>query len=172
MVTKYSLHYTVVAYCCGNITFPAQDVSPLLQNVTVSGIFTHKQWDLYMSYNLSEAQPELLNLFSSTLHWYCTLYSDTRGAAAPAVALTSSVSHRTRITNIMATLTISSKRPYHIIVFGATGFTGQFVVEEVARTCTEGPGGSLQWAVAGRKRDRLEKTLIQAADALCTCLTQ
>jgi len=68
MVTKYSLHYTVVAYCCGYITFPAQDVSALLQNVTVSGIFTHKQWDLYMSYNLSEAQPELLNLFSSTLH--------------------------------------------------------------------------------------------------------
>ncbi|KAK9956665.1 hypothetical protein ABG768_014384 [Culter alburnus] len=67
----------------------------------------------------------------------------------------------------MATLTTSSKRPYHIIVFGATGFTGQFVVEEVARTCTEGPGGSLQWAVAGRNRNRLEKTLIQAADALC-----
>ncbi|KAK7150937.1 hypothetical protein R3I93_012012 [Phoxinus phoxinus] len=67
----------------------------------------------------------------------------------------------------MATLTTSSKRPYHIIVFGATGFTGQFVVEEVARTCTEGPGGLLQWAVAGRNRDRLEKTLIQAADALC-----
>ncbi|XP_042602696.1 saccharopine dehydrogenase-like oxidoreductase isoform X2 [Cyprinus carpio] len=66
----------------------------------------------------------------------------------------------------MATLTTSSKRPYHIIVFGATGFTGQFVVEEVARTCNEGPGGTLQWAVAGRNRDRLEKTLVQAADAL------
>uniref|UniRef100_A0A673HY69 Saccharopine dehydrogenase-like oxidoreductase n=1 Tax=Sinocyclocheilus rhinocerous TaxID=307959 RepID=A0A673HY69_9TELE len=47
----------------------------------------------------------------------------------------------------MATLTTSSKRPYHIIVFGATGFTGQFVVEEVARTCNEGPGGTFQWAV-------------------------
>uniref|UniRef100_A0A8C1R2V6 Saccharopine dehydrogenase NADP binding domain-containing protein n=1 Tax=Cyprinus carpio TaxID=7962 RepID=A0A8C1R2V6_CYPCA len=70
----------------------------------------------------------------------------------------------------MATLTTSSKRPYHIIVFGATGFTGQFVVEEVARTCNEGPGGTLQWAVAGRNRDRLEKTLVQAADALRTCL--
>ncbi|KAF4099677.1 saccharopine dehydrogenase b [Onychostoma macrolepis] len=66
----------------------------------------------------------------------------------------------------MATLTTSSKRPYHIIVFGATGFTGRFVLEEVARTCNEGPGGTLQWAVAGRNRDRLEKTLIQAADAL------
>lgn len=69
----------------------------------------------------------------------------------------------------MATLTTSSKRPYHIIVFGATGFTGQFVVEEVARTCTEGPGGSLHWAVAGRNRERLEKLLIQAADTLCMC---
>uniref|UniRef100_A0A672PUL1 Saccharopine dehydrogenase-like oxidoreductase n=1 Tax=Sinocyclocheilus grahami TaxID=75366 RepID=A0A672PUL1_SINGR len=67
----------------------------------------------------------------------------------------------------MATLTTSSKRPYHIIVFGASGFTGQFVVEEVTRTCNEGPGGTFQWAVAGRNRDRLEKTLLQAADALC-----
>lgn len=75
MVTKYSLHYTAVGYCCGNITFPAQDVSLLLQSVTVSGIFTHKQLDLYMSYNFnwSESQPELLNLFCSILHWYCTL---------------------------------------------------------------------------------------------------
>ncbi len=96
--------------------------------------------------------------------------SDSRGAAA--VSLTSSVClRRARITQTMATLTTSSKRPYHIIVFGATGFTGQFVVEEVARMCTEGPGGTLQWAVSGRNRDRLEKTLIQAADALCTCLT-
>lgn len=98
-----------------------------------------------------------------------TVYSDSSGAAA--VALTSSVClPRTRIKHTMATLTTSSKRPYHIIVFGATGFTGQFVVEEVARTCNEGPGGTLQWAVAGRNRDRLEKTLVQAADALRTCL--
>lgn len=66
----------------------------------------------------------------------------------------------------MAALKTSSKRPYHLIVFGASGFTGQFVVEEVARIIEEGPGGTLQWAVAGRSRHRLEKTLSQAADAL------
>ncbi|KAG9282646.1 saccharopine dehydrogenase-like oxidoreductase isoform X1 [Astyanax mexicanus] len=54
-------------------------------------------------------------------------------------------------------------RPYHIIVFGASGFTGRFVVEEVARAASEGPGGSLRWAVAGRNRHRLERVLQQAA---------
>uniref|UniRef100_A0A671WS63 Saccharopine dehydrogenase-like oxidoreductase n=1 Tax=Sparus aurata TaxID=8175 RepID=A0A671WS63_SPAAU len=58
-------------------------------------------------------------------------------------------------------------RPYHVIIFGATGFTGQFVVEEVARTAAEGPGGApLKWAVAGRSRQRLEDVLGRAAGRL------
>ncbi|XP_071761250.1 saccharopine dehydrogenase-like oxidoreductase [Centroberyx gerrardi] len=61
---------------------------------------------------------------------------------------------------------VTSSRPYHIIVFGASGFTGQFVVEEVARCTAEGPGGSLKWAVAGRSRQRLEGVLNQAARRL------
>ncbi|KAG7461123.1 hypothetical protein MATL_G00206630 [Megalops atlanticus] len=65
----------------------------------------------------------------------------------------------------MATTT-SSSRPYHIIVFGASGFTGQFVVEEVARTSAEGPKGTLKWAIAGRSRQKLEKVLEQAAGTL------
>uniref|UniRef100_A0A8C1WF38 Saccharopine dehydrogenase-like oxidoreductase n=1 Tax=Cyprinus carpio TaxID=7962 RepID=A0A8C1WF38_CYPCA len=60
----------------------------------------------------------------------------------------------------------ASHRPYHIIIFGASGFTGQFVVEEVARTASEGPKGSLKWAVAGRNRTKLEKVVEQAAGAL------
>lgn len=68
--------------------------------------------------------------------------------------------------------TVTSSRPYHIIVFGATGFTGQFVVEEVARCAAESPGGSsLKWAVAGRSRQRLEEVLKQAAGRLCMCPT-
>uniref|UniRef100_A0A8C5BE28 Saccharopine dehydrogenase-like oxidoreductase n=1 Tax=Gadus morhua TaxID=8049 RepID=A0A8C5BE28_GADMO len=63
---------------------------------------------------------------------------------------------------------VTSKRPYHIIVFGASGFTGQYVVEEVARCATEGIDGPLKWAVAGRSRARLEKVLEQAANTLCT----
>ncbi|KAG7244258.1 hypothetical protein INR49_004396 [Caranx melampygus] len=61
----------------------------------------------------------------------------------------------------------TSDRPYHIIIFGATGFTGQFVVEEVARCASETAGGSaLRWAVAGRSRQRLEAVLEQAARRL------
>ncbi|XP_051503012.1 saccharopine dehydrogenase-like oxidoreductase [Myxocyprinus asiaticus] len=66
----------------------------------------------------------------------------------------------------MDAFSTSTGRPYHIIIFGATGFTGQFVVEEVARTASEGPKGSLKWAVAGRSRPKLEKVLEQAAGVL------
>ncbi|KAM3603388.1 uncharacterized protein V6R79_021224 [Siganus canaliculatus] len=62
---------------------------------------------------------------------------------------------------------VTSSRPYHVIIFGATGFTGQFVVEEVARRATESPDGSpLKWAVAGRSRQRLEDVLNRAAGRL------
>lgn len=66
----------------------------------------------------------------------------------------------------MAKVETSPSRPYHIIIFGATGFTGQFVVEEVARTASEGPKGTLKWAVAGRSKTKLEKVLEQTAAAL------
>ncbi|GLD58343.1 saccharopine dehydrogenase-like oxidoreductase [Lates japonicus] len=66
----------------------------------------------------------------------------------------------------MARVETSSSRPYHLVVFGASGFTGQFVVEEVARTVSEGPKGNLKWAVAGRSKQKLEKVLEQAAGAL------
>lgn len=66
----------------------------------------------------------------------------------------------------MARVETSSSRPYHLVIFGASGFTGQFVVEEVARTASEGPKGSLKWAVAGRSKQKLEKVMEQAAGAL------
>lgn len=66
----------------------------------------------------------------------------------------------------MPSVETSPNRPYQLVVFGASGFTGQFVVEEVARTAAEGPNGSLKWAVAGRSRQKLEKILEQAAGAL------
>uniref|UniRef100_A0A8D3D2R0 Saccharopine dehydrogenase-like oxidoreductase n=1 Tax=Scophthalmus maximus TaxID=52904 RepID=A0A8D3D2R0_SCOMX len=56
--------------------------------------------------------------------------------------------------------------PYHLVIFGASGFTGQFVVEEVARTVSEGPKGNLKWAVAGRSKQKLEKVVEQAAGVL------
>ncbi|XP_070828396.1 saccharopine dehydrogenase-like oxidoreductase [Chaetodon trifascialis] len=66
----------------------------------------------------------------------------------------------------MARVETTSSRPYHLVIFGASGFTGQFVVEEVARTLSEGPKGSLKWAVAGRSKQKLEKVLEQAATVL------
>ncbi|XP_054626111.1 saccharopine dehydrogenase-like oxidoreductase [Dunckerocampus dactyliophorus] len=66
----------------------------------------------------------------------------------------------------MAGVHISASRPYHLVIFGASGFTGQFVVEEVARTVSEGPQGNLKWAVAGRSKKKLEQVLEQAASVL------
>ena len=43
-----------------------------------------------------------------------------------------------------------SERPYDLVLFGATGFTGRLVAEELARTA-----GSLRWALAGRDPERL-----------------
>ncbi|KAG7328060.1 hypothetical protein KOW79_008004 [Hemibagrus wyckioides] len=66
----------------------------------------------------------------------------------------------------MAARGSSSSRPYQLIIFGASGFTGRFVVEEVARSSAEVPGGKLVWAIAGRSRDKLEKVLQEAAQQL------
>ncbi|XP_041952240.1 saccharopine dehydrogenase-like oxidoreductase isoform X2 [Alosa sapidissima] len=68
----------------------------------------------------------------------------------------------------MATVTTSSRRPYHVVIFGASGFTGQFVVEEVAKAIGEGPEGNLKWAVAGRSRRKLENVLNHVANTLDT----
>ena len=52
-------------------------------------------------------------------------------------------------------------RKYDIVVFGASGFTGQFVVEELARIEEEESG--LRWAVAGRSQDKLEAVIQEVA---------
>ncbi|OPJ72651.1 saccharopine dehydrogenase-like oxidoreductase [Patagioenas fasciata monilis] len=54
-----------------------------------------------------------------------------------------------------------------LVVFGASGFTGQFVVEEVARTASSGElRGALRWAVAGRSREKLQAVVQRAAESL------
>ncbi|NXC24926.1 SCPDL oxidoreductase, partial [Campylorhamphus procurvoides] len=65
--------------------------------------------------------------------------------------------------------TKAGERPYDLVVFGASGFTGQFVVEEVARAAAaagEGQlcGGPLRWAVAGRSREKLRAVLERGDD--------
>jgi len=44
-------------------------------------------------------------------------------------------------------------RPYDIVLFGATGFTGRLVAEYLARNAPK----ELRWAIAGRNRDKLEQ---------------
>lgn len=56
-----------------------------------------------------------------------------------------------------------SEQKYDFVVFGASGFTGQFVVEEIARIADEEAG--LTWAVAGRSMERLQKILEKASKA-------
>jgi short subunit dehydrogenase-like uncharacterized protein len=50
-------------------------------------------------------------------------------------------------------------RPYDVVVWGATGFTGRLVAEYLATHY--GIGKSVKWAIAGRSRDKL--TQVQAA---------
>ncbi|XP_076464634.1 saccharopine dehydrogenase-like oxidoreductase [Babylonia areolata] len=56
---------------------------------------------------------------------------------------------------------MADSRPYDLIIFGATGFTGQFVVDEVARV--EEEEETLSWAVAGRTMEKLQKVLAQSS---------
>lgn len=60
-------------------------------------------------------------------------------------------------------MTETSKK-YDIVIFGATGFTGKFVIDEVVRTESEVP--NLKWAVAGRKMRTIQETLEKAAERM------
>ncbi|CAL4206864.1 unnamed protein product, partial [Meganyctiphanes norvegica] len=59
------------------------------------------------------------------------------------------------------------KKIFDLVVYGATGYTGQYVVEEVGRVAAaEVTAGHepLTWAIAGRNRDKLSKALQVARD--------
>lgn len=55
-----------------------------------------------------------------------------------------------------------SEKRIDFVVFGASGFTGQFVVDEVARVIEE-EGGSMTMAVAGRSMEKLQKVLKESS---------
>lgn len=55
-----------------------------------------------------------------------------------------------------------ANRIYDLVIFGASGFTGQFVVEEVARQTNDIP--NFKWAVAGRKEKKLRQALEKATE--------
>lgn len=51
---------------------------------------------------------------------------------------------------------------HDVVVYGATGFTGKLVAEYLARTY--GVGGTLSWAIAGRRQEALEQVRDQLAE--------
>ena len=59
------------------------------------------------------------------------------------------------ITVSAAEMAERGERPYQITVFGATGYTGKFVVEELKKRQTKG----VAWAVAGRNEEKLKAIL-------------
>lgn len=59
-------------------------------------------------------------------------------------------------TGVGRTAFAMSTRKYDFIIFGATGFTGQYVAEEVSRIAEK---EGITWAVAGRNASKLRKVL-------------
>lgn len=55
-------------------------------------------------------------------------------------------------------VTMSGSRQYDVVVFGSTGYTGQFVNEELYRIQGEGKR-QLKWAAAARSQSKLEAYL-------------
>ncbi|MDQ4052057.1 MAG: saccharopine dehydrogenase NADP-binding domain-containing protein, partial [Actinomycetota bacterium] len=53
-----------------------------------------------------------------------------------------------------------TSRPYDLVLFGATGFTGALTADYLARN---GPQG-MKWALVGRNRDKLETIRARLAD--------
>ena len=49
-------------------------------------------------------------------------------------------------------------RQYDLVVFGATGYTGKFVAEEIYRIQTEGRR-PLKWAAAGRNESKVRQAM-------------
>jgi short subunit dehydrogenase-like uncharacterized protein len=48
-----------------------------------------------------------------------------------------------------------AKRPYDIVIFGATGYTGEHVARSVQRMVDDGSWPNVRWAVAGRSQSKL-----------------
>jgi short subunit dehydrogenase-like uncharacterized protein len=54
-------------------------------------------------------------------------------------------------------------RPYDIVVFGASGFTGRLVVDYLSEKYPVGK--PVRWAVAGRDREKLEQVIAEACES-------
>lgn len=57
---------------------------------------------------------------------------------------------------------MATARPYHVVIWGATGFTGRLVAEHLSR---DYKGGEVKWALAGRDQTKLEKLRLELSEA-------
>jgi short subunit dehydrogenase-like uncharacterized protein len=53
-----------------------------------------------------------------------------------------------------------------VLIFGATGYTGQYVIEEMAR---KGKQLGFRWGIAGRTVEKLQQVLQQASNITGVC---
>ena len=56
-------------------------------------------------------------------------------------------------------------RIYELVIYGATGFTGKYAVEEMAKY-VNAKKIDIKWAVAGRNRSKLESVLDEVAELI------
>jgi short subunit dehydrogenase-like uncharacterized protein len=63
-----------------------------------------------------------------------------------------------KLTNILLT-----KRNLDLIILGATGFTGRYIVEEVSRTLLKESSNAIKWGIAGRNSPKLHEVLKQTS---------
>ena len=74
-----------------------------------------------------------------------------RFSISPRKGLSVRLVHDTTLTKM------SAQRDFHITVFGATGFTGKYVAEELHRLKQEKDHEHLRWAMAGRTLEKLKE---------------
>lgn len=54
---------------------------------------------------------------------------------------------------------------HDLVIFGATGFTGKYVVETVVNTLKAGKGPKFSYAVAARSKSKIDNILKEVSDA-------
>lgn len=85
-------------------------------------------------------------------------------AAAVCSHLVSFLQTESCILDPSASFRLMASKKVDFIIYGASGYTGQYVVREVARKSQTDK--ELRWAVAGRSKSKLQDSLRSAAEEL------
>jgi len=68
----------------------------------------------------------------------------------------------------MSTQEQQNRREFDIIIFGASGFVGYYAIRDLYQSIQQNPAdyGTLRWAIAGRRIEKLEETLSELSDEM------